>query len=201
MIRILLAVLIIFGSTSLFAQELSKKEEKAINKRIATYIKLTKKEDYNSSMDLVFPKVFEIASKEQMVEAFTGLEAQGFDMIFEEMSVKQIQPILFTNSAKYVICPYDMSIKFLILDEDKQTSQIAENLLTRFKASYITGQVTLNIEEYSFKIEGKKYLMAIQDDQYGKDWYFLDFDQNNIETLTMLFPEEVVNKTKALIKD
>ncbi|KOF03797.1 hypothetical protein OB69_04355 [Roseivirga seohaensis subsp. aquiponti] len=201
MIRILLAVLITFSCLSLSAQELSKKETKTINKRLDSYVKLIKKEDYNALMNLIYPKIFEVATKEQMIEVFNSLEAQGFDMIFEEMKITSLKPVSISTSASYVLCPYDMKMKVALVNKEMQNPEVANSMLEAFKMVYSTGTVSLDKENYTFQIAGKKHLMAIQNSDYGKDWYFAEFDQSNPMLLNMMFPEEVIKKTKELVKD
>ena len=201
MIRILLAALIICSSLSLSSQELSKKDEKAINKRITTYIEFTKEENYSALMDLIYPKIFEVASKEQMIEVFNSLEAMGLDMVFEEMKVTNLQPVSISKSANYVLCPYNMKIQVILVDEEMKNPEMADGMLEAFKMIYNAGTVTLDKEKYIFHIEGEKHLIAIQNSDYGKDWYFAEFDQSNPALLSMMFPEEVIKKTKELIKD
>ena len=201
MIRTLFAVLLICSTTALSAQTLTEAQKSQINKRLTTYIEHNKKENYEAIVDMAYPKVFEIATKEQMIEAFSGLEAQGFEMDFEEMKVTALKPVALSEAVNYVICPYDMKMTLTLVNEQMRNPETAKAMLGAFEMVYPGGKVTLDEENYKIRIEGSKHMMAIQDKKYGDDWYFSEFDESNAMLLSMMFPEDIITKTKEIIKD
>lgn len=201
MIKTLFAALLICSTAALTAQSLSEAQKSQINKRLSTYIELNKKQNYEAIVDMAYPKVFEIATKEQMIEVFSSLEAQGFDMDFEEMTVKILKPVALSDSVNYVLCPYDMKMTLTLVNEEMRTPEIAQSMVQAFEMVYQGGKVMLDEKNYKIQIEGSKYMMAIQDNKYGSDWYFSEFDQSNPMLLSMMFPEDIITKTKAIIKD
>ena len=201
MIKTLFAVLLICSSTTLVAQALSDEQKSQINKRLNTYIEYSKKENYEAIVDMAYPKVFEIATKEQLIEAFSGLELQGFVMDFEAMKVTSLKPVALSNAVNYVLCPYDMKMTLTMVNEEMKTPEMVENMLNAFKTVYSDGTVTFDEKNYKIRVEGSKYMMAVQDNEFGSDWYFSEFDQSNEMLLSMMYPEDVIAKAKNIIKD
>jgi hypothetical protein len=168
--------------------------------RLVQFVALSKNEDYAKILDYSYPKLFDFVSKKEMLDVFKGIEAMGIDMIFEEMNLKESLLIQDTGDIKYVLCPYDAKISIVLISPEMKKEKNAKAMAQAFEQQHGKSNTSYDPSLFKISTQGPKQILAIQDNKYGSDWFFMEFDTSNPQLLDLLLPVNVVEKIMAKIK-
>ena len=138
----LLSLLVI--STALSAQKLSKTDEANIQERVGAFIKSTKNLDYEGVLDLTYPKIFTIASKENMLELLGSAEAMGMKMMVDAMDIKKIEGLHKNGKDMYALVKYDTRMRIGVSGELASEMAIS-SLTSSFGDTYGSKNVSFDI--------------------------------------------------------
>ena len=200
--RLLFITALTFLSLNFQAQTLSSEDDKNIRERLDKYLELTKDNKFMEMMDYVYPKLFTFVTKEQMAQVFTSMESMGIKLFFDGAQLLSLKPLVQINDKAYAYIHYSTDIRLELLTEEMQNAEVVESLKNSFKATYNTEEVSYDAETRMISLKGYKYIIAIYDPDYSDDriWYFLEFDENNIQMNELLLGQDVFNKLLDNIK-
>ncbi len=174
---------------NLFAQQDAK-----LNERIDEMLKLTQGRDIDKIMDYTYPKVFTIASREQISKALEeAFETDEFSISLDSVKLKTIFPVVAIKDARYVKISHSMimRMKYKTAIDSSGNGQFIELMETKFGK----GNIRFDQPENTFNIYILAYLLAIKD-EFSKDWTFVNYDEEG-GMISLLFSEEVIEKLKA----
>lgn len=184
-------------SVGLSAQSLSEQDKTDIQTRLDEYFGFTKANDYNSMMDYVYPKVFTLATREQMVEVFNSLETMGIGLNVNDIVLNEIEPLMDDNDKQYGIANYNIDIKLDLKTPVMQSAEVVESLKSSFKVAYNATDMKYDEEAKTLSFKGFKYVLAIKNPEYdSENWYFLEYDASNPMAAQMLLDADVLAKFK-----
>ena len=179
-------------SLNLSAQSLSPTDKETITTRLNAYFELTKANDYSGMMDYIYPKVFTIASREQMIQVFNGLEAMGVSMTVNDIVLNTTEPLYESADSKYALINYKADIDLRLLTAEMQSAEVVDALTATFKVQYNTKDITYDEESKTLKLKGNKYVVGVKDPAYdAENWYFLEYDSGNAAVSQMLLGNDV----------
>ncbi len=198
MTRFILAIGALFICFAGSAQELTPADKSELESRLGTFMDLTAKEDYNGLMDYIYPKLFDFASREQMIEVFSGLEALGIDMIIDKVTIDKIESLHQEGENRYVLGTYSLNARIVLVSDELKTTEAAEQMQAAFALQFAENAVSYDKDNYTININGGiKHLVAVNETKYKGLWYFVEYDQNNPDVLAILLPKEVIDKVNA----
>ncbi|MFT6972444.1 MAG: hypothetical protein ACJAXX_003027 [Roseivirga sp.] len=187
-------------SFSLKGQSLSVTDKSAMASRLAEFVDLSKIEDYSRILDYSYPKLFDFVLKKDMLDAFNSIESMGIDMIFEEMNLKEPSLIEDTGEIKYVLCPYNAKISIVLISAEMRKNKNSKAMVQAFEQQFGKKNTSYDASLHKISAQGLKQILAIQDNKYGSEWFFMEFDTSNPQLLDLLLPVNVVEKIMAKIK-
>lgn len=199
--KLLAAVFLTLVTFSVTAQELSNKDEKDIRDRMDLFLNLTKERNFADMMDYIYPKLFTIATKEQMIEVFNSLETMGIGMEMDEINLNKVEMLHTDGEKHYAFGNYDMKMRMILKNEQLQSEESVAMMNEGFKEQFGAENLAYDDATKTFSVKGDKYVVAVKDPEYGKDWCFLEFDPKNSELASILLSAEVVEKAMAKIKN
>jgi len=145
-------------------------------------------------MDYLYPKIFTLATKEQMVAALSGMESLGIKLNIGEVKINQVESLHKLDDISFGIADYDIEIRMELLNQTVRAPEVIESLEDSFKQSYGATNMSYNESTTTLSFDGHKYVMCIKDPSYEDEWYFLEYDPTNTMAFEMLIDNEVLTK-------
>lgn len=191
LIHLILTLLLI--STAVSAQKLSKTDKYAIRERVGWFIKHTKELNYEGVLDLTYPKVYTLASRESMMELLSGMADLGMEMIVDEMDIKKVQGLHKAGNDLYALVKYDTKMRINVTGD--LASELAINSLTMsFGNTYGSKNVKFDAEKSQFSIYGLKYMVLIKEEAYDSEWFIMEWNTEDPALISALLSPEVIKK-------
>jgi len=194
--KYIFSLLIAFSSVAAVAQNNS---DPQLSKRLDDYMRLTKELKFEQLMEYTHPKIFSIATKEQLVEVFKqSFDNEQISIGFDSTAITGISESFKFENALYKKIDYSMALVVRF----KDTSSLSdENFITIMKTSFENAfsdaVVNYNKAQKKFEIKGSSIMIAIKDNA-STPWMFLGYDRKNGDLLKMLYPKEVIEHFKLL---
>lgn len=192
-----LALTVVF--TSFFASGQSSDPD--LNKRLDEYMRLTRELKFEEVMNYMHPKIFDLATKEQLIEVFKQtFESEEISMSFDSTSITGVSDDFVHEKVIYKKIDYlvDMAVLF------KDTASLRdENFIAIMKNAFLAafpgGTVVYNPVRKSFEIKAPNIMFALKDNALAP-WLFLGYEKKNEALGQLLYPKEVLGHFKLSVK-
>lgn len=152
-------------------------------------IDFTAKQDYNMLLDMTYPKIYDIAPRELMLESmkktFEGNDGFRVKMVpsppnFVFGEIKKI------GNQSFAVINYDNAMQ-IIWDEALPAEEV-DMYIGLFKENMKTDDVTYDAANKTMNIKSKAKMVAVADELTKKEWRYLTY---NDQLFTMLFDEKI----------
>ena len=166
-----------------------------IQKRLDAFIDLTNQKKYSEAFDLMYPKMFDHVSKQELID-LTSPKDSGLSLQITNHQNTRFSAPFQDGSETFVRLDFNADIivdvtKGGMFDYPKATLGI----LQQFQATYGEENVDWNEAEKQYTIKADKAMMAIKGNEGV--WYLAEINPDQMELMESLFSEPVVN---ALVK-
>ena len=185
-------ILILF---SLITILVSCRSDKPLNKRfqkdIEKYTKAYNSRDWEKVILMIYPKLFDILPKQQMILYFMLSESIGPRTVPEFDRIDSISDIIVSGDEKYCRIFYDGIIRYSITGDliSKNMDQLKKSYLDKYAAK----NVQFNERRHLIKIHVDKSMIAISNNNKN-DWKYVEYAGNMKEMLLKIIPDEVHQK-------
>lgn len=171
----------------------SAQADEGMKARLDTFMKLNQSLQFEKLMDYIYPKVFTIAPKEQLVQVFKESFAGNDDMSMEMDSLRTgtISSQVTIGEGSYYLIRYSMLIRIKITNEKADGSN---SMLGLMKSQYGEDNVRHDKATGKFVITVNTSMVAIKDAQ-SPQWSFLNFEPDH-PLAAQLLDEAVITKLK-----
>ncbi len=190
----ILFLLMAFGSISW-----SQSDKDLITKRIGEYFNATENKDWETVINLIYPKLFQYIPKENMAQVFADLESEGMGMEMKDFAVADISNTIEADSEKFALIHYNVSMTIRFTSQEYREASVQASLKDSFEKSYGLGNVSHHPEDFSFDIQAARSMFAVAT-VGSADWFFMENDPSQEALTGMLIPESVRNHLAALDK-
>lgn len=188
----------LLGLFVLIACNSSKKKEKetaggpSLEKRLAEYMQLTEDMDLEKLMDYIYPRLFKIAPKEQMIEAMrAGFNNDELKMSLDSLKVDKIYPIFTSGKGQYAKVTYSMVMIMDFLDKEGIEDQM-ELIMESMGEKYGRDNIRIDDKTGNLRVKQTSHLVAAKD-EYAKDWSFVSLRDDD-PMINQLLDKEVLEK-------
>ncbi|KYG77679.1 MULTISPECIES: hypothetical protein [Roseivirga] len=197
--KVILVALLAVGSFSLRAQQLSPTDKADLNSTIAQFMKHTESMNFEGIVDMTYPKVFDLVTKQQMLSLLNGLSGMGFEVSYD--SITNQEPILVAknDSVKYALVNYYSEMVMKITKEEMKTKESIDILKLSLLNTAGVESIDYVEETSSLIVKGNKRLLAIKDQAYDDQWSAIEFDVNNPALNAMLVPTPILTEISEFI--
>ena len=191
----ILCSLILFISLFSFTQsDIKSKFTEDLN----TVIQLTNNRDFSKLMDFTNPKLFEIASRDQLIEVIENMISMGMETQGGIARINYITDTIFFNDKIYCKIFYrsDMTFKIsgqLLEGLDGMKEYVDSSLAPKAK------DVTFDDKTNTFFIEDLQQIMIAESSLNSDDWFYTEYktdDPQQAQILEYIFPSQVLEKLK-----
>ncbi|MFP4846576.1 hypothetical protein [Winogradskyella sp. PE311] len=192
-----IALVLILAGFSVSAQAYSKSIEADFTK----YLEAIQNKDFDTSLDYLVEKVFDIVPRETMVEVMDRtFNAEGIEFYFGDFVIKEIGEPQVIDSTSYIILKYasDMSIKIESNESKKEVSEDEERMMRIMTSAALEQQfgkenVKYNDSTTFFDITALKEAVAVKINN-KKQWKFLVVEKSNPFLLKAILPDPILEK-------
>ncbi len=168
-------------------------KEAAIRQRLDEYFRATEAKDWNKVVDMVYPKLFNLVEKEDMVQLFADMEGNGMVFQMKDFVVHDISKPVTHEGERFALVGYSAGMNIRFTSAAYRDSSMVESLRTTFSATYGDENVRYNKEDNSFDIQADKSMFAIAPEG-SAEWAFMENNPGQAGLLGALIPETVKEK-------
>tara|TARA_X000000368_G_scaffold416671_1_gene411168 strand:+ start:697 stop:1281 length:585 start_codon:yes stop_codon:yes gene_type:complete len=191
----ILSSLIIFISLSAFSQsDLKSKFTDDLN----TIVQLTNSNEFSKLMDFTNPKMFDIASRDQLIEVFENMISMGMETKGGIARINHISDaIAFDNKIYYKIY-YRSDMNFKI---SGQLLDGLEGMKEYFFSTLAPKAKDIRFDDKTntFFIEELQQVMIAESSLNSDNWSYIEYrieDPQQAQILEYIFPAQVLEKLK-----
>lgn len=193
--KVLLFAFLLLSITTFNAQN------KLIKERFITMQQALLDKDFQKSLQFTAEELFEIVPKEQLVAVMEATFNNPKMQIESELpKVLDISEVFQVKNKYYSILKITGNQKIRVLDDDNKALGLDDRLLyalkLKFDQQYGAENVKFNEETKFFNVKVDQTIVAISYDG-TTEWKYLAIDSLNLDIITKLLPQEVLNKVLA----
>jgi hypothetical protein len=165
----------------------------SLKQRLAEFLKATDDMDLEKSMDYIYPKMFTIVPREELVKAMKeGFENENVQVELDAVRIDTIYPVFEMSKGKYAKVKYAMTMLMNFKtssDNDDTTSNdmIFKTLAQKYGEEHVSwekpGVVKINITSP----------MVAAKDEFAKEWSFVNLEPED-PISKKLFSQEIMDK-------
>ncbi len=188
LIRLLTLIIFTFFVQVSYGQEVSEDDRALIDKMLAEYGAATIDADYGKLTDYIYPKLFDLASKEDMIEMLeSSMKTKDYSMDFISFKTDSVDSISTFSEGKFTQIHYTAS--FNIDYTEAASKQLKQMIKATFQS--MGGNLTESEVENRHSVVWSKTLIAI-DDNTTDGWKIIEKKTGSqAAMLAILLPEEV----------
>jgi hypothetical protein len=157
---------------------------------ITFFLKAFNDGDLDLFCNMVYPKLFELQSKEQMIKLIKRVQNNGLNIKTEFKNIGEISKLI--SSEKEMFCRVQYYINMTVKLSGRMLAG-KEKLKQDFQDYYGLKNVKYDNESSTFLIIAKKSMFAVSKKDSSL-WKYLEFDENNKTTLYKLIPTNVLEQ-------
>ena len=171
-------------------QAIAQNDKEIIRENVRMYMEASDQGDWNAVMDLIYPPLFNIVPREEMIKAFEGLENEGMKVNTVGGEVLSMTGTISHEGEKFALVNYNVNINLMLTSEENRDSSMVSMMEEFFKGTYGKDNVAYSPEDFSFELKAEKSMFAINAEGSDK-WYFLENNPQQNALLDQLIPAEV----------
>lgn len=184
-------ILVYLVSISAYSQS----HKDVLTAEVNTYFDYMTNQEFDGVLDYMYPKVFEMASRDEMkIGMEQMLNAEDMKIEFLANDVTKVTDKKSLNGVDYAAIFYSSKMKMTFLTEEGQAEEDKKGFLMFMKATMQTQfgdeSVVDELETMSLIIDMKATMFAINDPQY-KGWKFLGNDDAMKSIVNAVIPESI----------
>jgi hypothetical protein len=192
------SIFVLIAFFSGFLAIAQKNSDPVFAKRLDDYMRLTRELKFEELMEYTHPRIFEMASKEQLVEVFRqSFDNEQMKIRFDSTAITGISEDFKSNGVLYKKIDYWMSITVTLADTASTNNPgFITTMTTAFEQGFPGGTVEFDKNTKKFRISASSIMIAIKDNDTAP-WMFLGY-QKDKALLKQLYSQEVIDHFKLL---
>lgn len=186
--EILLSLLLVsFFTGSISAQ--GSDHRRSVSDSLQVYLQANYDKDYDKIMDMVYPKLFDIVAREDMIAMFKGMESEGIEFELSDGLIHSISEVMVEDGKRFSRVDYSMKMMMRFSGIEYESEATQDIIHTSFQAQY--GEDNVSRKEGAFYIQTDKTMIAIA--PIGEEsWKFMEMNRDQPQLLEMLLPVEII---------
>lgn len=173
-------------------------EHKVIQNGFEEYLNQIGDADWEGIGKKIYPKLFDLLPKEQLIEAFKGIQSQGFWMRFgeiEKFELSELDNDIPEQVSKVYFANYHAPV-VITLDEDIEYNQEdLDRLQAVFSYNPKYSDITFDSEKREFSMKSSSHLIAVKSDK----WYYLEIEPKQLAIVESMFSKSISSQIAKLI--
>lgn len=154
-------------------------DESAIQERLQAYYEANESKDWESVVDMLYPPLVEMASRDALVQTFNDLEGNGMVFEMKDFETKTISPVFEHEDQRYAEIAYRSDLSLQFTSEAHKAPSVVEMLQANFEREYGADNVEHDSDTNTFLVHADKIMLAIQEASADSPWTFMELDAAN----------------------
>lgn len=181
--------------TATFAQ---KNSDTAFERRLNDYMRFTRELQFDDIINYTHPKLFTIATKDQLKEFLQGsFENEQMKIEFDSTAIKKVSENFKVENVLYKRVDYWMAVTVSF----KNTAALSDtsfinSMTAALQQGFPEGKIVYNPFRKKFEIQSNGLMIAIKDND-SAPWMFLGYQKNDA-LIKKLYPQQVIDHFKLL---
>jgi hypothetical protein len=170
----------------------SPEKKKEIRKTLNTYLSFTKTKEYDKILDYVHPKLFDVVSREAILQQFEAMESdESMKITFGEALIKDISDLVRVGPRYFslVFYQFEMTMTF----QDKAMAPVMKDA---FVSTFGEDNVKLDEEKGAIEVMTHKSLFAIEEPDLN-GWKVIENNPEQRFILESILPTDVIEHYKS----
>jgi hypothetical protein len=160
------------------------------DKDLDTYFGYMNNRDYENMLSMTNPKLFELVSKETMVNMFKSLYESGLEMRVEEITPVSLSQIVREGNESYCKIKYQ-GVLTMTLSQTLMAN--IEMFKTELYKTYKEENIEIDLDKNQIIIDADKFIIAMSKDQENS-WNYFELQDGQEEMLSKLIPSSVLSQ-------
>ncbi|MCO6468898.1 MAG: hypothetical protein J5I54_08650 [Bacteroidales bacterium] len=157
---------------------------------ISNYLDAFNKGDWDGVINMIYPKLFDLITKEQMKQTFNQMEEMGMEMKTDFNKIEKISEVINYKNSKFCRVYYNggLTIKISgVMLENKD--QLGQSLIAAYGLENVKYDGTNN----KFDINANKSMIAVSNID-SDEWTYIEYYDQQEEMLKQLIPDKVLEQ-------
>jgi hypothetical protein len=164
----------------------------ALERRLAEYMKINEDLDFEKLMDYIYPKLFDFATREEMVEALEDFfKSDEIKVKLEALSIDKVHPVFKEGDGRYAKVDYSMTVLMDLSGITEGDTEQNDLIVKSMAKKYGDENVGIDKETGMIRVHMANPMVAVKD-EYAKDWSFVAFKDDPM--INKLFGKEVLDR-------
>ena len=155
---------------------------------ISSYFDAVNKGNWDAVINMIYPKLFDLITKEQMIKSFNQLDEMGMDLKTDFNKIEKISEVINYENSKFCRVYYNarftIKISGVMIENKDQLGQ-------SFIAYYGAENIKYDDTNSKFEIKAKKSMIAVSKTN-SNEWSYIEYNEPEEEILKQLIPEKVL---------
>ncbi len=158
----------------------------SLQRRTREFISATAALDVNRLMEYVYPKIYTIASKEDMKKLLSGMfNSKEMKISIDSIKLDSTFPIFQYKDGRYAKITYSCVLRLKFLQAADSPDSTMARLIPVMEKRYGKGSTWYDPAKKNINIHNHLSMVALKD-SYAKEWCFMDLTQNPAMAAKML---------------
>ncbi len=154
------------------------------------YLQATEQSDWETVADMLYPKLFTIASREDIIASFQELNSDDIKVTIRDGAIKDIGEPAYYEDEQYAFVDYTMSMDMQFSD-----ASLNDIMMAQFESMYGADNVRLDKATNTFLIQAANTMIAFSP-KGGNEWTFLEYKPDMEAMFNQILGEAFVNQLK-----
>ncbi|HEX4875626.1 MAG TPA: hypothetical protein VFV31_03080 [Chitinophagaceae bacterium] len=169
--------------------------DSSLKARLDAFMNANDLMDFEKVMDYTYPKLFTLATREQMIEVMNNsMNNEDMTIRLDSLKIDSIYAVFTTAEGSFAKVDYSMLMLMQLKEEADKTKNNEKNdaVIAALKEQYGEDKVKYDEKVKAIKIYVNTAMAAIKD-SYAKEWCFLNFKEDD-PMIEALLSKEVIEK-------
>ena len=167
--------------------------KQVIGAKIDKFISLSNDKKWNEAFDMMYPKLFESVTKEELINMMAEMDASGVEINIPSHEIKSYSVVAIHENEKFVFVEYQANQTLKLSEELTANEETRGALMFNLRSSFGTNSVVFDEETKAFNIDANKSLFAIAD-KNTDNWYLIENNEEQKELLNHVIPANIQEK-------
>jgi len=189
-------LLVLVFTTGFFG--LQAQTDTSLLRRLDEILRYTQFMDMERIMDYTYPKLFTIATREQLMEVLqSSLDNKEFSTTLDSLKVDTVFPVFSVLDESFSKIRHSMIMRMKFKESLDSNGNLKDRgmMANLMEGQFGKGNVRYDQKSDALVILLHPYLLAIKSKE-DNTWYFVNLDEENKMMMDMLFSKDVQDKLK-----
>jgi hypothetical protein len=169
----------------------------SLEQRLTEFMKLNDEMNLEKIMDFIYPKLFDIAPRKDILQAMKdGFDNEEVKIEMDSLKVDKIYPVFEIDKGSYAKVTYSM-VMVMKVKNTKDSADVNDNaqnelIKATMSEKYGVENVRMNDATGVIKIRTASPMVAVKD-ALAKEWCFVNLNEED-PMINKLFSKEVLDK-------